>query len=133
MNRRIVVSILVALALTALPAFAQSRTRLHADATSLAATLHDAQTSVNVSPSVWRVVGNEANSLANRIYGATAGNSTARGLATDLRTHVRMMRQAALAGNAVEARRHAAEAMPFLTRLIDWASPPRNLALPGNR
>ena len=125
MNRRIAVSILVVLALTAMPAFAQSKTRIHADATSLAATLHDAQTNVNVSAAVWRVVGNEANSLANKLYGATAGNSAARGLATDIRTHVRMMRQAALAGNAVEARRHAAEAMPFVHRLVEWASPAR--------
>jgi hypothetical protein len=93
------------------------------DSTRLAALLHDSQTSVSVSADVWKTIGNEANSLANRLYGHTAGNATARALARDARMHVREMRAAALAGNAAEARRHASEAMPFVNKLTDWSAP----------
>ena len=93
------------------------------DSTRLAGLLHDSQTTVSVSAEVWKTIGNEANSLANRLYGHTAGNATARALARDARMHVREMRAAALAGDAAEARRHASEAMPFVNKLADWSAP----------
>src|SRR5437868_3539383 len=73
----------------AIPAFAQSthakssstKTRVYNDATRLAALLQDAQTTDNVDANTWKVVANEANSLANRLYGATGGSSTARAAA----------------------------------------------------
>ena len=102
------------------------KTHVWNDATRLSALLHDAQANVNVSADVWRTIGNEANSLANRLYGHTAGNSTARALARDARMHVREMREAALAGNATEARRHAAEALPFVNKLADWGAPAKS-------
>ncbi|HEY3052187.1 MAG TPA: hypothetical protein VGK04_02235 [Thermoanaerobaculia bacterium] len=99
------------------------KTRVYNDATSLAALLNDAQTTVTVSADAWKTIGNEANSLANRLYGATSGNSTARAAATDARTHVREFRKAALAGDAEGARSHANMAMPFVTKLIEWSMP----------
>jgi hypothetical protein len=98
----------------ALPLLAQTTTssstksRVLNDASRLAALLQDAQTTNNVDPNTWKVVANEANSLANRLYGATGGSSTAR--------------DAALAGDSDGARTHATEAMPYVTKLIDWAS-----------
>jgi hypothetical protein len=91
------------------------------DATRLAALLRDAQTTVSLSAASWRTIANEANALANRIYGRTAGNRTARAAARDLRTHVREMRTAALKGDAAAARDHANQALPFAYTLIDWA------------
>ena len=106
-------------------AMAQStmKSRVWDTATRLGTLLHDAQVNVTVSATVWRVVGNEANALANRLYGNTSGSADARRLATQVRTHVRQMRDAALAGNAAEARRHAAEAAPYVYQLIDWSTP----------
>lgn len=91
------------------------------DTTRLAALLRDAQTSVRVPEATWRTIGNEANTLANRIYGHTAGSATARAAARDLRMHVREMRTAAMKGDAEGARHHASEAMPFAHTLITWA------------
>lgn len=91
------------------------------DATRLAALLHDLRTEVNISESLWRTIANEANTLANRIHGRTARARSARALATEVRTHVRALRQSALRGDAPSARRHASEAMPSLYQLIDWA------------
>jgi hypothetical protein len=102
---------------------ASTKTRVYNDATSLAALLNDAQTTVTVSPDVWKTIGNEANSLANRLYGATSGNATARAAARDLRTHVQEFRKAALAGDVDGARSHASQAMAFVTKLIDWSMP----------
>lgn len=116
---------LLAVALIAFPAMAQSKTkqRVEADATRLAALLHDvAAKDITVGEAGWRTIANEANSLANRIYGYTSGNRAARALARDLRTHVREMRKSALAGDAAGARQHAREALPFATQLIDWAN-----------
>ncbi|HSP16868.1 MAG TPA: hypothetical protein VLV78_19130 [Thermoanaerobaculia bacterium] len=110
----------------AMPAFAANKARVYNDATRLAVLLNDAQTTITVSSDVWRVVANEANSLANRIYGATGGNATARGAARDARTHVRAFRDAALAGDAAGARTHATEAMTYVTKLIDWSAPKKN-------
>lgn len=122
------VSIRVALVLmlcAALPMFAKgpnAKMRVGQDAARLSTVLHDVQTSVNVPAGTWKVIANEANTLANRIYGHTAGNKTARGLARDLRMHVREMRKAALAGDAAGAKAHAGEALPLAHQLEDWAA-----------
>ncbi|HSP35000.1 MAG TPA: hypothetical protein VLU46_11840 [Thermoanaerobaculia bacterium] len=118
----------------AVPAFAaskstkspSSKTGVYNDATRLAALLQDAQATSNVDASVWKVVANEANSLANRLYGATGGNSTARKAATSARTHVRQFRDAAMSGDAAGARTHASEAMQYVTQLIDWSMPAKS-------
>ena len=99
-----------------------SRTRVHNDAARLAALLSDAQRNVNFESATWRTVANEANMLANRVYGETAGNKTARAAARDLRMQVREFRNAAMKGDAGEARAHAAQAQPYAYRIIDWAS-----------
>lgn len=126
MTSKKVLSIMVVLVLIALPAAAANKPRVWNDATRLGALLHDVQArNITFSEAVWRTVANEANMLANRIYGNTAGDSTARAAADDLRDHVREMRTAALAGNAAEARRHAALAQPFAHRLIEWSMPAR--------
>lgn len=96
--------------------------RVYNDATRLAGLLSDAQTTVTVNPDVWKTIGNEANSLANRLYGATSGNATARAAARDARMHVREFRKAAMDGDAAGARDHANQAMQFVTKLIDWSS-----------
>ena len=95
-------------------------TRVWNDTTRLQAILVDIGNDAEFSAATWRVVGNEANALANRIYGNTGSWRTeSRQAARDLRHHVRELRTAALAGNAVEARRHAAEALPFANTLAD--------------
>ena len=99
----------------------KSKQRLWTDATRLAALLSDSQKEVNFDANTWRVVANEANMLANRVY-ASAGTKASRALATDLRTHVRQFRDAAMNGDAATARTHAAEALPFAYQLIDWSS-----------
>jgi hypothetical protein len=100
---------------------AAMKQRVNADASRLAGLLSDAQTTVSVNPDVWKTIGNEANSLANRLYGSTSGNATARKAATSARDHVREFRKAALAGDAGGARDHASQAMPFVVQLIDWS------------
>ena len=123
MRRKPVYYLLAICAFIALPTFAANKARVYNDATRLAALLNDAQTTISVSSDVWRVVANEANSLANRIYGSTAGSSTARAAARNAREHVRMFREAALKGDAAGARSHATEAMTFVAKLIDWSAP----------
>ena len=121
-----------ALALTVLsvcvlivPVFAsvqsKSKERVWTDATRLAALLSDSQKNVNFDANTWRVVGNEANMLANHIY-ASAGTKASRALATDLRMHVRKFHDAALSGDAAGARTHASEALPFAYQLIEWSA-----------
>ena len=100
---------------------AAMKQRVNADASRLAGLLSDAQTTVSVNPAVWKTIGNEANSLANRLYGSTSGNATARKAATNARDHVREFRKAALAGDAAGARDHASQAMPYVVQLIDWS------------
>ncbi len=103
-----------------------AKDRVYNDATRLAALLQDAQTTNNVDSNVWKVVANEANSLANKLYGSTSGSSAARKDATDARMHVRAFRDAAMNGDAAGARAHASEAMPYVTKLIDWSSPAKS-------
>ena len=98
------------------------KTRVNNDAARLAALLRDAQTTVTVNADVWKTVANEANSLANRLYGDTSGNATARAAAKDVRMHVREFRDAAMNGDAAGARDHASQAMQYVTQLIDWSS-----------
>lgn len=102
---------------------AGSKSSVWTDTTRLEALLTDAQTNVNVSPAAWKVVGNEANMLANRIYAHSSGNATARSAARDLRTHVREMHSAAMAGDAAGVRTHASMALPFADKLVDWSMP----------
>lgn len=96
------------LCLLAIPVAAQAdRT---SDLSRLQAILLDAQNDkVTIPASVWRVTGNEAVALANRITGGSA--------ARDLKTHVREMRDAALKGDADGARSHAGMALPFANQL----------------
>ena len=97
--------ILIALSAVALPAAAQAT-----DLSRLEAILLDAQNDkVTISADAWRVSGNEAVTLANRIKGGSA--------AKNLRMHVREMRDAALKGDAAGARTHASEALPFAEQL----------------
>lgn len=94
-----------------------NRAKVENDATRLAAILSDAQNDrMNFSADAWKVTVNEANSLANRVYANTGGKAQAR----DLRMHVRMMREAAMKGDAAGARQHASEALPFAYQIIDW-------------
>jgi hypothetical protein len=95
--------------------------RVFDDVTRLQALLIDAtNTKINFSEGTWRTVANEANALANRIYGRTSSwRSESRSAARDLRMHVREMRAAALKGDTAGARKHAAEALPFATTLAN--------------
>ena len=96
------------LCLIAMPLTAQTN-----DVSRLQAILLDAQdTKVTFSADAWRITGNEAASLANRIA-ANSKQSAAR----DLRTHVRQMRDAALKGDADGARAQAGMALPFANQL----------------
>jgi hypothetical protein len=95
------------------------------DSTRIASLLHDARANVTVSAPVWKTVANEANVLANRIYARSAGTNAARRLATELRMHVRLLRKAALAGDAAGVRQHATEALPYANQLADWSAPDR--------
>ena len=113
---------LLVVALATMPALAASKPRVLETSTRLASLLSDVQTKSTVNEATWRVIANEANALANKVYGYTSGNSTARAAARELRMHVREMRKSALAGDAEGARKHAAEALPFAYKLIDWAT-----------
>jgi hypothetical protein len=126
MSRKVFLSLVVASLVAIVPTSidAQSstmKTRVWTDTARLATLLSDVQTTVPLSAGTWRTVANEGNALANKVYGHAGGNTAARALATDLRTHVREMRTAAMAGDAAEAQRHAREALPFAFQLIDWA------------
>jgi hypothetical protein len=116
--------ILLVFCLALVPVMASAQTHAHTkvwtDATRLAALLSDAQQNVNVSANTWKVVANEANTLANRIYAGSSGK-TAKAAARDLRTHVRQFRDSAMSGDAAGARTHAAEAQPFVYQIIDWS------------
>lgn len=93
------------------------------DTTRLEALLTDAQTNVSVNGDTWKKVANEANSLANRVYMHASGNATARSAARDLRTHVRELHKAAMAGDAAGVRTHASMALPYAHKLVDWSTP----------
>lgn len=125
MSRKIVWMFVAACLIAALPAAAQSasmKTRVWTETAALATLLSDVQTNVTLSGSAWRTIANEANARANKVYARTSGNKAARGLATELRMHVREMHKAAMKGDAAEAKRHAREALPFAYQLIDWAA-----------
>lgn len=96
--------------------------RLMNDSNRLAAVLADTQAKANVSDAVWKTVGNEANTLASRVYANAKGSST-RKAAASVRTHVREMHAAAMKGDAAGARMHAAEALPFVYQIIDASAP----------
>lgn len=118
------VLLILCLVLVPVFAFAESTTHKHTkvwnDATRLAALLSDVQHTGNFEPATWKVVANEANMLANRIYAGASGK-TAKAAAKDLRTHVRQMRDSAMGGDASGARQHANEAQPFVYQIIDWS------------
>lgn len=121
MSRKIALFAALLLVVAALPLSAANKAGVETSATRLASLLQDVQSTANVDATAWKTIANEANSLANRVYGYTAGNKTARSAATDLRMHVRELRKAAMAGDAAGARQHASEALPFAYKLIDWA------------
>lgn len=94
--------------------------RVFDDVTRLQALLADAGSQIQFSEATWRTVANEANMLANRIYGRTSTWRTeSRDAAKNLRMHVREMRAAALKGDAAGARTHAAEALPFANTIAN--------------
>jgi hypothetical protein len=94
---------MIVLCLFAMPLSANDLSRLQA-------ILLDAQNDkVTISSDVWRISGNEAVTLANRIKGGSA--------AQNLRTHVREMRDAAVKGDVAGARSHAAQALPYANQL----------------
>ena len=93
------------------------------DATRLAALLSDSQGKVAINAAAWKVVANEANTLANRLVARSGSNATARKAASAARMHVREMRTAAMAGDADGAKTHAGMALPFVYQLIDWSAP----------
>ena len=123
MSKRILIT-MISLALL-LPAMAAAQMstqtqRVFDDTTRLQALLIDASSDHQFSESVWRVVGNEANMLANRIYAGTRGWRAESGrAATELRRHVRMFRRAALAGNGTDAKLHATAALPHANTVAD--------------
>jgi hypothetical protein len=99
------------------------KTAVHENATRLASLLADTQSSASLSEASWKVIANEANMLANRLYAETGGNATAHKAATDARAHVREMHAAAMKGDAAGAKAHASMALPFVYTLIDWSAP----------
>jgi len=111
---------LIIICAVGLPLSAQtSKSRVGNDLSRLQAILIDSQNDkVTISADAWRVTGNEANSLANRIAANASGQKAAR----DLRTHVHEMQAAALSGDAAGVRSHAGMALPFAYQLSDWAS-----------
>jgi len=91
------------LCLVAMPLAANDLSRLQA-------ILLDAQNDkVTIGSDAWRVSGNEAVTLANRIKGGKA--------AAGLHTQVRKMRDAAAKGDAASARDHASQALAFANQL----------------
>ncbi len=99
----------------------QKMNRVGSDVNRLESILRSVRSDATFSAEAWRTVANESNVLANRIYANTA-STEGRSIAADLRKHVREMRTAAMAGNAAEARAHAAMALPFAYQLDDWSS-----------
>ena len=126
MSRKVVLMFAAVLLIATLPAAAQSKmkTRVWTETTRLASLLQDVQSNVSLSGDSWKRIANEANALANKVYGHTSGSSAARALARDLRSHVRELHKAAMSGDAAEAKRHAKEGLPFAYKLIDWSAPP---------
>lgn len=98
--------------------------RVERDVTRLESLLAGMNTTATISTDTWKRLANEANMLANRIHAnviaAKAGDATVQA-AKDLRMHVRLLHKEAHDGDALEARRHATEALPFAYRLDDWA------------
>lgn len=111
--------------LAAMPAFAQ-KAKVYDYSTRLSSLLADTQGNAMIGPAGWKAIANEANALANKLYAATHVNKTARGLARDARAHVREMHKAAMKGDAAGAKAHAAMALPFVHKLVDWSSPTRS-------
>jgi hypothetical protein len=102
--------------------------RVQADLGRLEAILIAVNTHPNLSDDALKAASREARMLANRIYAntlsATAGkraNATARSNARDLRMHAREFFATAMKGDMTAARTHVSEALPFATRLMDWA------------
>jgi hypothetical protein len=112
----------VLLCVVAMPAFAANKARAHDYSTRLASLLSDTQGSATITPAGWKAIANEANAMANKLYAATSSSAAARKLARDARMHVREMHKAAMKGDAAGAKSHAAEALPFVYRLIDWST-----------
>lgn len=107
-----------ALLLIALPLFAD-KAKVYVDATRLAAILQDVQDpNAKLSAEAWKKTAGEAYALSLNIF-TGAGTKAAR----EARAHVKQMRAAADAGNAEEARSHAAQALPFVYEVINASAP----------
>jgi hypothetical protein len=114
----------VLLCFAALPAFAQ-KAKVYDYSTRLAALLADTQGKATLGPAAWKALANEAVSMANKLYAMSAIQAKARKLAGEVRTHVREMRHAADSGDVEGAKSHAAQALPYVYQLIEWAGPPK--------
>jgi len=121
---------LIILCVCALPVMAQERDRydrdrrgdrrdrIAEDASRLAAELHDLQYErVRFEPGVWRSSANEAMALANRLYDEAGGRPEA----NEIRLRIRRLRSEVGRGDYDDARRIAADTMPFVHRLSEWA------------
>lgn len=98
-----------------------ARSHLVAEATRLAAILHDSQSTAAISPAAWKMTANEANALANRLY-AAAHSASEKKAAREVRSHVREMHAAAMKGDDAGAKSHAGMALPFVNQIVDAAS-----------
>lgn len=89
----------------------------HDYAARLASLLADTQGKATLSRASWKAIANEGDALANKLYASTSGKNHV--AAKDARTHVRQMHAAAMKGDADGAKSHAAEALPYVYRIID--------------
>ena len=87
------------------------------DATRLAALLADTQDKATISPATWKIVANDALTLAGRLYLSRTPKTDKD--VKEARKHVREMHDAALKGDADGARSHAALALPYVYKVID--------------
>ena len=90
-------------------------------ATRLASLLADTQDKAALSGAAWKSIANEANALANKLYASTSGKW--RTDAKEARTHVRLMHEAAMKGDADGAKSHAGMALPYVYKIIDATGP----------
>lgn len=90
-------------------------------ATRLASLLADTQGKATMSAASWKVIANEANALANKLYASTSGKN--RTAAKEARTHVREMHAAAMKGDADGAKSHAGMALPYVYKIIEATAP----------
>lgn len=98
--------------------------RVERDVHRLESLLAGVKTSAKLSDKSWKSVSNEADILANRIYGnvkSFKGEKRALRTAEDLRKQVRSMKKEAHQGDYKQTRRHAERALGLAYRLDEWA------------